>query len=384
MNQKYKEYKYLSISLNGAFMKISLLDKIKKGPKLTLGLDIGSHSIKLVELAKEKTSEEESCYTIRKVGRIILPEDTVVDGSIVVQDTLKDILITLIKNLKPKYRYASTSIAGYSVIVKKIGVPFIEEKEIEENLIIEAENYVPFEIEDVYVDFHVIGTSSDEKEKLHSEIFLVAAKKEVVDEYANVLQEVGLVPAVVDVDAFALGNAFEVSYGDPDEAVVLVDIGASKTNLNIVYHGTSLFTRDMAIGGNQLTEAISDELNISNKDAEILKIQGTKDQDVFNKVQNICKDIIQMWADEIKKAIDFYKKGNEDKEAYPQHVIISGGCALMNDLDKFLKKELNIDVQQFNPWKTIKLDEHINPDYLNSIAPQMVIATGLALRTVDS
>lgn len=365
-------------------MKISLLDKIKKGPKLTLGLDIGSHSIKLVELAKEKTSEEESCYTIRKVGRIILPEDTVVDGSIVVQDTLKDILITLIKNLKPKYRYASTSIAGYSVIVKKIGVPFIEEKEIEENLIIEAENYVPFEIEDVYVDFHVIGTSSDEKEKLHSEIFLVAAKKEVVDEYANVLQEVGLVPAVVDVDAFALGNAFEVSYGDPDEAVVLVDIGASKTNLNIVYHGTSLFTRDMAIGGNQLTEAISDELNISNKDAEILKIQGTKDQDVFNKVQNICKDIIQMWADEIKKAIDFYKKGNEDKEAYPQHVIISGGCALMNDLDKFLKKELNIDVQQFNPWKTIKLDEHINPDYLNSIAPQMVIATGLALRTVDS
>jgi len=366
-------------------MKISLLDRIKKGPKLTLGLDIGSHSIKLVELAKGKNSEGESYYTIRKVGRIILPEETVVDGSIVVQDTLKDVLITLIKNLKPKYRYASTSIAGYSVIVKKIGVPFIDEKEIEENLIIEAENYVPFEIEDVYVDFHIIGTSSeDEKEKLHSEIFLVAAKKEVVDEYASVLQEVGLVPSVVDVDAFALGNAFEVSYGDPDEAVVLVDIGASKTNLNIVYHGTSLFTRDMAIGGNQLTEIISDELSLSNREAELLKIQGTKDQDIFNKVQNICKDIAQMWADEIKKAIDFYKKGNEDEEVHPQHVIISGGCALMNDLDKFLTKELNINVQQFNPWKTIKIDKHINPEYLDSIAPQMVIATGLALRTVDS
>ncbi len=364
-------------------MKISLFDQIKRAPKLTLGLDIGSHSIKLVELVREKSSDGETSYTIRKVGRIILPEDTVIDGSIVVQDTLKDILLNLIKNLKPKYRYAATSIAGYSVIVKKIGVPFIDEKEIEENLIIEAENYVPFEIEDVYVDFHIIGTSSDEKEKLSSEIFLVAAKKEVVDEYANVLQEVGLVPAVVDVDAFALGNAFEVSYGDPDEAVVLVDIGASKTNLNIVFHGNSLFTRDMAIGGNQLTEAIADELNLTHSEAEILKIKGTQDQDIFNRVQNICKDIAQMWVDEIKKAIDFYKKGNENEEAYPKHIIISGGCALMKDLDKFFKKELNINVQQFNPWKTIKIDKHINPEYLQSIAPQMVIATGLALRTVD-
>jgi len=365
-------------------MKISLFDKIKRTPKLTLGLDIGSHSIKLVELAKEKNAEDDHCYTIRKVGRIILPEETVIDGSIVVQDTLKDILINLIKNLKPKYKYAATSIAGYSVIVKKIGVPFVDEKEIEENLIIEAENYVPFEIEDVYIDFHIIGTSSDEKEKLHSEIFLVAAKKEVVDEYANVLQEVGLVPAVVDVDAFALGNAFEISYGDPDEAVVLVDIGASKTNLNIVYHGTSLFTRDMAIGGNQLTEIIAEELHLSNKEAELLKIQGTQDQDIFNKVQHICKDIVQMWADEIKKAIDFYKKGSEQQETIPQHVIISGGCALMKDLDKFLKKELNINVQQFDPWKNIKIDKNINPDYLSSIAPQMVIATGLALRTVEA
>ncbi len=361
----------------------SFLKKFKRAPKPTIGIDIGSHTIKLVELIKTTSPENEASYIIRRVGQALVPPNVVVDGSVSSPQELGDILRNLLENVKNKYRYASTSIAGYSVIVKRITVPFTDERDIEDNLIIEAENYVPFEIEDVYVDFHVIGIEED-SEKLQSDIFLVAAKKEIVDDYAAVIQEVGLSPAVVDVDAFAISNVFEVAYGDPDEAVVLVDIGASKTSLNIVHHGTSLFARDMAIGGDQLTEAISESVGISIQEAEILKLQGTDDPSVASEVSKLCEELAGMWAGEINKAIDFFVKGLQDEVYKPKHIVLSGGCSLMKHLDRFLEDEIHIPVQLFNPWRNMVPDDSIDPDYLRAIASQMVIATGLALRTVDT
>jgi len=240
----------------------SLPKKWGQRQRPTLGLDIGSHSIKIVELSSNGTK-----HTIRCVGRALVPPGAIVDGSIKEPDKVAEVLRVLLGNLRPKIKYATTSIAGYSVIVKKIIVPYQDEAEIEHNLTFEAEEYVPFEIEEVYVDFYILDGES--KKSSGTEIFLVAAKKEIVDEYATLMQEVGLSPAVVDVDAFALGNAFEGAFGLLNKPIVLVDIGAQKTNINIVLQGTSLFARDIAFGGAQLTEAIQEVTGLEYVDAVV-------------------------------------------------------------------------------------------------------------------
>ena len=338
----------------------------------TLGLDIGSHSIKIVELSSSGTS-----HTIRCVGRALMPPRAIVDGSIKEPDKVAEILKALLDNLRPKIKYAATSIAGYSVIVKKIIVPYQDEGEIERNLTFEAEKYVPFEIEEVYVDFHTLD--GERKKSSGTEIFLVAAKREIVDEYAALIQEVGLSPAVVDVDAFALGNAFEGAFGLLNEPVVLVDIGAQKTNINIVLQGTSLFARDMAFGGNQLTEAIQEATGLEYVDAERIKIAGSEDMAIMKEVTSVCNELCGVWASELKKAIDFYR-ANSSTEEYPTQLYTSGGSAFLKGLDMLFNDIIGLPVKILNPLHGFTVDHDIEPEYISSVAPQMAIATGLALR----
>ena len=352
----------------------SLPKKWGQRQRPTLGLDIGSHSIKIVELSSNGTN-----HAIRCIGRALVPPRAIVDGSIKEPDKVAEILKALLDNLRPKIKYAATSIAGYSVIVKKIIVPYQDEGEIERNLTFEAEKYVPFEIEEVYVDFHALD--GERKKNSGTEIFLVAAKREVVDEYAALIQEVGLSPAVVDVDAFALGNAFEGAFGLLTETIVLVDIGAQKTNINIVLQGTSLFARDMAFGGTQLTEAIQEATGLEYVDAERIKIAGSEDMAIMKEVTPVCKELCGVWASELKKAIDFYR-ANSSTEEYPTLLYISGGSAFLKGLDMLCDDIIGLPVKILNPLHGFTVDHGIEPEYISSVAPQMAIATGLALRTL--
>jgi type IV pilus assembly protein PilM len=355
---------------------VSLFERLTPASRPTLGLDIGSHAVKLVELAGNDFS-----FIVRRVGQALISPESIVDGSVRAPEDVSHVVRDLVQNLSPRLSHVATSIAGYSVIVKKIVVPYADEREIEDNLLVEAENYVPFEIDEVYVDFHIlVGTGS--AEKMQSEIFLVAAKKEVVDDYAALIQDVGLSPAVVDVDAFALGNAFEGAFGKLSEAVVLVDIGASKTNLNIVSNGNSLFARDMAIGGRQLTEALQNATGLNYGEAEGLKISGSSDNGLNREAAAVCEELCRLWGAELRKAIDFFVASAKTNER-PTQVLLSGGCALLRGIDKFLEKEIRIPVSLFDPWRTMSADKDIDPDYFASLGPQMAIATGLALRTVQ-
>ncbi|PXF57051.1 MAG: pilus assembly protein PilM [Deltaproteobacteria bacterium] len=352
----------------------SLPKKWGQRQRPTLGLDIGSHSIKIVELSSSSTN-----YTIRCVGRALVPPQAIVDGSIKEPDKVAEVLKALLGNLRPKTKYAATSIAGYSVIVKKIIVPYQDEVEIERNLIFEAEKYVPFEIEEVYVDFYALD--GERKKNSGTEIFLVAAKREIVDEYAALMQEVGLSPAVVDVDAFALGNAFEGAFGLLNEPIVLVDIGAQKTNINIVLQSTSLFARDMAFGGIQLTEAIQNATGLEYVDAERIKVAGSEDMAIMKEVTSVCNELCGDWASELKKAIDFYR-ANSSTEDYPTQIYTSGGSAFLKGLDMFFDDIIGLPVKLLNPLHGFSVDHGIEPEYISSVAPQMAIATGLALRTL--
>lgn len=352
----------------------SLPKKWGQRQRPALGLDIGSHSIKIVELSNNGTSP-----TIRCVGRALVPPRAIVDGSIKEPDKVTDVLKVLLDNLRPKVKYAATSISGYSVIVKKIMVPYQDEGEIESNLIFEAEKYVPFEIEEVYVDFHALD--GGHKTSSGTEIFLVAAKREIVDEYAAIIQEVGLSPAVVDVDAFALGNAFEGAFGLLNEPIVLVDVGAQKTNINVVLQGASLFARDMVFGGAQLTESIQEATGLEYVDAERIKIAGSEDVAIMKEVTSVCDELCGAWALELKKAIDFYK-ANSSTETYPTRLYISGGSAFLKGLDMLFNDIIGLPVKMLNPLHGFTVDYGIEPEYISSVAPQMAIATGLALRSL--
>ena len=351
----------------------SLPKKWGRHQRPALGLDIGSHSIKIVELANSNTTR-----TIRCIGRALVPLGAIVDGSIKEPDKVAGVLKALLANLRPKIRQAAISIAGYSVIVKKIIVPYQDEEEIERNLIFEAEKYVPFEIEDVYVDFCMLNREHEKSSG--TEIYLVAAKREIVDEYATLIQGAGLSPAVVDVDAFALGNAFEGAFGLIEKPVILVDIGAQKTNLNIILQGTSLFARDMAFGGEQLTEAVQEATGLEYADAERIKIAGSEDAAIMKEATRVYRELCSIWAAEIKKAIDFHKAGSSAEE-YPAQLYVSGGSAFLKGLAGLFENTIGLPVKTLNPLHGFTAGHGIEPEYTSAVAPQMAIATGLALRT---
>lgn len=342
----------------------------------TLGLDIGSHAIKLVEL-----SGSEGNRTVRRIGSARLPKGVISEGMIKEPEFLTDTLKVLLKNLEPRIKRASVSIAGYSVIVKRITVPYATERDIEDNLAVEAENYVPFEIDEVYLDFHIIPTAIPSKENT-SEIFLVVAKKEIVDAYASALQSAGLVPSVVDVDTFALGNTFECVYGtQQDYATAIIDIGATKACCTVMYRGQSLFTRDVPIGGSQLSDAIQENVGLESLEAEKIKISGSTDEAISREVAMICNEYCGMWAEEFKKALLFYND-NTTSEQQIKRVFLCGGAARMRGLDEKFKPHFQgLEVSVLNPFMGMNLDKNITKEYIAEIAPQYAIALGLALRT---
>ena len=355
--------------------KFEFSQLFRSRPKPTIGVDVGSNSIKIVEFSGYGPNR-----SVRRIGRAKLPQEAIVDGTIKDPEAVSGALSGLVENLSPKTKKASTSISGYSVIVKRVNVPFDTEQEIEDNLLLEAEKYVPFEIDEVYVDFYILAGPSEGR--TGSDIFLVAAKKEIVDEYAKLLESVGLTPSVIDVDAFALGNAFELAFGEVAEPAALIDIGASKTNLNVLIKGTPVFARDMALGGNQITDAISEATGLSIDDAEKAKISGTKDPVLKQEIAQVIREIISDWTEEIKKALDFYRSSAPPEE-HPRHVFLSGGSCLLYGIEKPFAEKLNLEVRRLNPFDKIGHDKEINPDYLSTVAPQFVIASGLGIRSSE-
>jgi len=342
--------------------------------KLVVGLDIGSHSIKVCEL-----KQTDKTYSVINLGSIILPEGAVEDGSLHDPEAVGKAITELLTNLKIKHKKIAISISGYSVIVKKIHLAVMEEKQLEEYITAEAEQYIPFDIDDVYLDFQDLKTNTEDSAS--TDIILVAAKKEIIDEYLNMLRGLGLQPVVVDVDAFALENIYESNY-PLNENVAIVDIGASKMHINIISNGISVIAKDIVMGSRQLTEQIAVTFDIPAEEAESLKIGQTPAEEKRDQIAKIFTSICTQWVSEIKKAIDLYHSNKANKQL--DKLVLSGGGSKVAGLTEFLRKETNVPVEIFDPFlKMLKNPKQIDADYLNNIGPEMAIAAGLAIRTSD-
>ena len=345
-----------------------------------IGLDVGSHSIKLVEIDHSKRG-----LILKSFGIVGLPPDAIVEGSIKEIEVVASAIKNLYKNLKVKNKKVATSISGYSVIVKKIDLPPKEGTDLEATIQEKAEQYIPFDINDVNLDYDLLTPEVEPEEGGGSsrpkEVMLVAAKKEMVDEYVGLLQLAGLSPMVLDVDAFALQNAFEISSPEQKGCYALVNIGAEELGINAVKDGVSMFTRDSSYGGAQITEAIMKELKVRYEEAEKIKLGGTKVEKEKAILEEIFTSVVSSWAQEIKRALDFLATTYPDETI--ERVFLSGGSSRIPGFQKYLEMETGIPVEMFNPFSNLIINEKkFDTNYLSYMAPQAAVAVGLALRSI--
>ena len=280
-----------------------------------VGVDIGSSAVKLVQLRETKGG-----YQLRSIGILPLPAEAIVDNTLMDSSSIVETVKTLLASSHASAKEAACSISGNSVIIRKISLPVMPVEELEDQIHWEAEQYIPFDINDVNVDFQVL--SPDEQDPSKMNVLLVASKKDIINDYQAVFAEAGLKLVVVDVDSFAVQSAYETNYQtDRDEVVALVNIGASIMNLNIVSGGVSLFTRDVQMGGNLYTEEIQKQFAIDTEEAERKKLSATGSDDA--RLGDILQRLNETIAIEMRRSLDFYNSTAGEERI--SKVYLSGG-----------------------------------------------------------
>ena len=347
--------------------------------KLALGLDIGSSSVKLVQLKDSKRG-----FVLEAFGVSPLPPEAIVDGALMNNGAIVDAIKQLVGQFKLKNREVAIGVSGHSVIIKKISMPRMTREELEESIQWEAEQYIPFDVKDVNIDVQILSGEGGDAGTGQMDVLLVAAKKDMINDYTSVVAEAGLSPLVVDVDAFAVQNAFEINYDLPKgDTIVLVNAGASVVNINVLAKGLTTFTRDVTMGGNQFTEEIQKQLNVSYDEAEKLKVGGDvqKDSDsvVPQEVERVIQGVADQLAGEIQRSLDFYSATAAD--SHISKLYLSGGTAKIPALFKVIEQRVGVPVEIMNPFKGIELDNRrFDSNYVMDIAPSAAVGVGLALR----
>lgn len=349
-----------------------------------VGIDIGSHSIKVAEVEDSKQG-----MVLKNFGMIALPSEAIMEGSIKEMEIVSAALKNLLKNLRIKNKNLATSISGYSVIVKKITIPQKGEEDLEKSIQNEAEQYIPFDIKDVNLDFQILPSALKEEEEEEKEeqkelmdVLLVAAKKDIVEEYISLFHLSELNPIVLDIDAFALQNAFEISNPEQSGCHALVHIGAQQLTINVVREGVSIFTRDSSYGGAQITSEIQKKFETSYEEAEKIKLGATSiELDQKPILEDIFSSTVTRWAQEIKRALDFVATTFVGIKV--DDILLSGGSSLIPGFGKYLSMETDLHVDKLNPFANLEVKEKLfDAAYLNYCAPMAVISIGLALRSI--
>ena len=354
----------------------------KKG---LVGLDIGSHSIKVVEIENSKRGR-----VLRHFGMIGTPQDAIAEGSVKNMEAVSAAIKSLFRNLHVKNRNVAVSLSGYYVIAKKIVLDKMEESEIEKAIKEEAERYIPYGINEVNLDYTVLDTTMGESPDGQAisgssdrmDVLLVAGKSDVIDEYVALTQAANLNLGVLDINVFALQNAAEISLNNPEGSYAIITVGASELGINTVHRGISVFSKDSSSGGAQITKAIMSEFDVSFEEAEKMKLGGV-DLDDTKKVgiEKIIANTVLQWVGEIKHALNFV--ANTYPEESIANIFVSGGSCETPDFQRQLEQTTNIPVTELNPFRFLTIDSSLfDSKYLKYVAPQAGVAVGLALRSI--
>jgi type IV pilus assembly protein PilM len=342
-----------------------------KNKKEVVGIDIGSSSVKIIQLKDNKGS-----FQLLNAGIYPLSPEAIVDNTLMDSSAIATAIKNLSTSLGIKTKDAVCSISGNSVIIRKIVLPAMPQEELEDQISWEAEQYIPFDINDVNMDFQILSPDSNDPSKMN--VLLVASKKDIINDYVAVFSQVGMQLVVVDVDSFAVQNSFEVNHSyNSEDIIALVNIGASVMNINVIKDGITLFTRDVQMGGNLYTEEIQKQLGLSSEDAEIGKLLAHESTN--EPLRNVIRKVNDTLTQEIRRSLDFYNStANDDRIS---SVFVSGGCSKVYNLINTISEKISLPVEKLNPFAKLKYNEKdFDPEYLEEIGPFMAVPVGLAIR----
>ncbi|MCL2102680.1 MAG: pilus assembly protein PilM [Syntrophorhabdaceae bacterium] len=346
------------------------------GKKELIGLDIGSSSIKVAHIKGAGIENK-----LKNFGVYPLPSDAIVDGAIMDQAAIVEGIKSAIRSMKIREKNVAISLSGHSVIIKKIQLATTTTEELEESIQWEVEQYIPFDIKDVMIDFHVIGPLKEDPSKM--DILLVAAKTGLINDYVTVVKEAGLVPRVVDIDSLAVGNAFEsTQHVSGDQVPMVVNIGASFMNINVLHGGVPLFTRDVPMGGGMYTSEIQKQMAVSYEMAEDYKL-GKKDPgDRSAKLEEIMKIVSNLIATEAQRSYNFFSATYPDRSV--TKVYLTGGAAKSAYLKAILEEKIGVGVEIFNVMHGMSVDNKtVDSSILSKFNTSATVSVGLALRNLE-
>ena len=342
-----------------------------------VGLDIGSSAIKLVQLKESKGR-----YFLKKFGVKPLEPEVIVDGTVMDEGRVVSAIRELFDEFGVKNKLVAISISGHAVIVKKITLPPMPDEELEGQVKLAAEQYIPFDINEVNIDFHVLPQDSSADRQGDMSVILVAAKKDKINELTELVKGAGLAPMVMDVDAFAIENMHAINYPmAQDETTALVNLGASVMNVNIIRGGASLFTRDIPLGGNRYTEAIQREMGLSYEEAEESKKGERSGDSSAALLGKVIDSVNGEVASEIARTVDYFKTSASNAEL--DRVLVCGGVAKAKGLIQQLGDRMQTPVEVADPFSEIDVTgSDCDPDALAEFGPSAAVGVGLALRAV--
>jgi type IV pilus assembly protein PilM len=339
-----------------------------------VGLDIGSRTLKLAEIIDTKAGS-----ALKNFSTIDIEPGLIEEGAVRDPEAVSGYISELFKSVKIKDKNVAISIGGYSVIVKKINVQTMTEDELHDTIHFEAEQYIPFDISEVNLDFQILGESEHNPNQMN--VLLVAAKKEMISEYINLMKMAKLHPQIIDVDAFALQNIFKLNYSLEDENIALIDIGASKTSLNILKDNVSEFMRDVSLGCEQINDRIASTVGCTIEETEAIKRGEESDLISSEDLKEIVSSVVTDWCIEIKRALDFFYSTYPEEQI--SRIVLSGGGANIKKFVELLAAETSAEVEVINPFQNFIVDSNrFDSSYLEQIAPQAAICMGLAARKI--
>jgi type IV pilus assembly protein PilM len=340
--------------------------------KKACALDVGQSWAKVALLTPARKG-----VSIERIGRLVWDR-----GERDKKDQVVGKLNALWRNLALRDKTVVSSMAGHAVIIKRVDLPNSEISNLDENIYSHAKQFIPFDIEDVFLDYQVMGPGSEEDTQ---NVLLVASKKKVVQEQLKLFERAGLEAAAIDVDGFALSNCFEYNYPElADKPSYLLDIGATHGVFCVYSNKQPIFIRDVSFGGQQVTERLAKALEKKQAETEKVKIAGGNglNKEQQEEMQRQMDRIFSTWSEEIQRLINFYLRSQEQPQT-AEKLFLSGGGSLMTGLSRIFSEQLGLEVSHLDPWRNISWnDNKIDSTYLRSVGPQFAIATGLALRTV--
>jgi len=345
--------------------------------KSIVGLDIGSSAIKIVELLPTSNG-----YKLLGFGYAPLPPEAIVQGSFMNSPAISSAIREARESAGIKGREVATSISGHAVIVKKISLPAQSSEELEESIRWEAEQYIPFDINEVNIDHQLLQEASVDGQM---DVLLVAAKKDLIDDYLGVVSDAGMNIEIMDVDAFAVGNMYDFNYQPTgDSAVALVDIGASVINISVISNSAPVFIRDITSGGNQYSEEIQKTLNVSFEEAERIKV-GEAPGEVSTavipqEVEEAMQEVSDTLLAEVQRSLDFYR-ATASSGGSIQKLVLCGGSSQVPGLARLFQERIEIPVEIINPFARVEIpSDFLQRDQVRDLAPALGVVVGLGMR----